>query len=613
MTRRAGRDSRPRRTRWHQLIGAAALPVTAIFVSLAPARVAALPAGTTTPSSSSASPSSSSSKPSTSSSSSSSPSSASTAKPGSTPSTSSTSSSSSPKSIPSTASVPRSWGSSTSPIVGPAGYSGYWQPYTYYSDDSLTESSNVATCTFVETNLDGSIKSTTVYYGDACPNSGGLSDWAIFGIVMGALAGLWLLVALWKCCCRKKKKKREGEGEGESRGQRRRRRKRENRLAESQQQSATAAAAPLTSRPSRRNGRQADQQPAAKPVAPTPPAPEILLTLPLPNESVMDARVRAADFVKQYPARAFHWTPNNVAQLVDKAQVAHLAVPEALADMVWVATCNGGELVRVVFYPKTALAEPAASSSTAPLPPPPAPTGPPPAFDAKVPFLESDLGTLEPAPSSAAAAAAATTTPPPDRNTEVTVLTALSLPWLRPTMPLGVPTPHPTTRDVIYFEVAITMLDPTTTLAIGLANFPAPSYQLPGRHPWSLALHSNTGQVLVNSSPRGTSSGKPLHEGDIIGLGIDTRTSAVFFTRNGVKLPDITDANVPAPYVPVHPAFGADGPCEIEVRWHGHEFQWSDANAHGYEYRLEEGVDRDPPPAPMVPMASEAELPPYMP
>ncbi|KAJ3357594.1 Rsp5p-dependent ubiquitination, sorting of cargo proteins at the multivesicular body [Allomyces javanicus] len=495
-------------------------------------------------------------------------------------------------------------GSSTSPVAGPNGYQGYWQPH-YYSDDTLAESSNVATCTFVETNLDGSIKSTTVYYGDACPNTGGLSDWAIFGIVVGALAGLWLLVALWKCCCRKKKKKREGEEE--SRSQRRRRRKRKNQAAGGQP--SPSAAAPLTSRPSRRNNRQTDQQPTAKPFAPTPPAPEVLLTLPLPNESVADARARAADFVKQYPARAFHWTPNNIEQLVDKAQVAHLAVPDALHDTVWVATCNGGELVRVVFYPKTTLAEPESSSSAAPALPP-APTGPPPAFGAKVPLFESDLGTLEPASSSSAAA---TTTTAPDRNMEVTVLTALSLPWLRPTLPPGVPTPHPTTRAVIYFEVAITKLDPSTTLAIGLANFPAPSYQLPGRHPWSLALHSNTGQVFVNSNPRGTSSGKPLHEGDIVGLGIDTRTSAVFFTRNGVKLPDITDANVTAPYVPVHPAFGADGPCEIEVRWHGHEFQWSDANAHNYEYRLEEGVEVDPPPAPMVPMASDAELPPYTP
>ncbi|KAJ3357595.1 Rsp5p-dependent ubiquitination, sorting of cargo proteins at the multivesicular body [Allomyces javanicus] len=556
----SARRSSARRTpprRLHQLV----LALAALFVILAlivPA--GAVPKGGGGGGKGGSSSSSSSSK-GGSSSSSSSGSSSSSSKSGSS-STSSTSKSGS------SSSSSRYYGSPSYPIIGPAGYYGYWGP-VYYMPVSGS-SNRIRNCTFIKTNPDGSTNTTTYYTGNTCPDpDGGLSGGAIAGIVIGSLValcvccgfGYWAAAAMGCMCCQwvNKQKDKKSKNKWES----------------------------LSNPP------HASDVPEVVEEVDNAPRIEVTAQGSLANpvhEASADANERGAEFVRLNPPLTIVWSPEYVTQLMDKAQTAKIVVP---ADATGKVRVDNGEMSKIVFFPD--LAGPSVPMMPAEL-------------DKKDKFaLESDQ--MMAASSSATMAPAPLAVPPafvgPHMSVtdpDVTVFTAFPLPWL----PANLPNPPATTRAVVYFEVSIKSMDPQATLAIGLTHYPYPSFRLPGWHPWSIGYHSDDGRLFVSDSDRGREYGKPYRAGDVVGVGVDTRTCHVFFTRNGVKLPDITDAQVPAPFVGIHPAIGADGACEVDVRWHG-GFRWADADSKGFAYSLDDAVPAYPavmPPPPPIAMPS---------
>ncbi|KNE58524.1 hypothetical protein AMAG_04091 [Allomyces macrogynus ATCC 38327] len=175
------------------------------------------------------------------------------------------------------------------------------------------------------------------------------------------------------------------------------------------------------------------------------------------------------------------------------------------------------------------------------------------------------------------------------QSQDATVFTTLPVPWLPDnvaTIAVGDKAIMPP-RRVLYFEISVVAMNPQTTIAVGLTTTPYPSYRLPGWHTWSLGYHSDDGRLFACDSEHGQSYGKPFRAGDVVGVGIDTTRRAVFFTRNGVRLPDVPPETrpIPAPELAVHPAVGADGPCIVHYNFGTTEpFKWAEANDGYYGY-----------------------------
>lgn len=121
--------------------------------------------------------------------------------------------------------------------------------------------------------------------------------------------------------------------------------------------------------------------------------------------------------------------------------------------------------------------------------------------------------------------------------------------------------PLPKLNEVYYWEVKMFDLPPTTTVSVGLATKPYPSFRLPGLNRFSIAYHSN-GDKSYNYPFTSTPYGAPLKEGDVLGVGYRPRSGTVFFTRNGRKM---EDAFVGLGRWNLFPSIGADGPCSVHV------------------------------------------------
>lgn len=106
---------------------------------------------------------------------------------------------------------------------------------------------------------------------------------------------------------------------------------------------------------------------------------------------------------------------------------------------------------------------------------------------------------------------------------------------LFPLMYSSASSPDPT-PSIMYFETLITSIgNPEENIvAVGFTCLPYPEYRQPGWHRGSLAVHSDDGHRYVNDSEDGidftTSFGDT---GTVVGIGMDMKRMAVFFTRNG--------------------------------------------------------------------------------
>ncbi|KAG9290596.1 hypothetical protein G9A89_011559 [Geosiphon pyriformis] len=129
-----------------------------------------------------------------------------------------------------------------------------------------------------------------------------------------------------------------------------------------------------------------------------------------------------------------------------------------------------------------------------------------------------------------------------------------------------------------YFEIKVIANAKHTTIAIGLATKPYPSYRLPGWNLHSVGYHSDDGRKFQESfggRDYGPQWGK---KGDVIGCGYLPDTGFVFFTKNGK---DLGTAFTGTRHI-WFPTLGADGPCKIEVNFGDadKEFMWKPAIGH---------------------------------
>jgi hypothetical protein len=192
---------------------------------------------------------------------------------------------------------------------------------------------------------------------------------------------------------------------------------------------------------------------------------------------------------------------------------------------------------------------------------------------------------------------------------DCSIQTGLPIPWF-PDMHRTAGQPGPVMsytmssqlRPILYFEITILEMHPRAIIAVGLARGPYPGFRLPGWHHWSVGYHSDDGRLYLCDDEDGIAFHRPYREGDVVGVGIETKTGAVFFTRNGTRLPELASlklkgdqvhlSKLPCPEIAIWPTLGADGPCVVECNFGDiGEFKWADAQLNGWGYCVNESIN----------------------
>ncbi|EFX04282.1 ran-binding protein [Grosmannia clavigera kw1407] len=101
---------------------------------------------------------------------------------------------------------------------------------------------------------------------------------------------------------------------------------------------------------------------------------------------------------------------------------------------------------------------------------------------------------------------------------------------------------------IYYFEVTVLGKHKgESTVGIGFSDASASLTRQPGWEPKSWGYHSDDGNIFYANS-QGKSYGPPFGPGDVVGCGVNFRTGAAFYTKNGenqgVAFPDIRGSNL---------------------------------------------------------------------
>ncbi|ORX85377.1 SPRY-domain-containing protein [Basidiobolus meristosporus CBS 931.73] len=151
--------------------------------------------------------------------------------------------------------------------------------------------------------------------------------------------------------------------------------------------------------------------------------------------------------------------------------------------------------------------------------------------------------------------------------------------------------PLPRREAVYYFEVKMFEKPESTSVGVGVATKPFPSWRFPGRNRHSVGYHSN-GRKYCNDPLKGKSYGIPFHEGDVIGCGYRPQSGTIFFTRNGVRLGNA----VAGVHLNIFPTIAANGPCNLQVNFGQLGFVFIEANVKKWGLAPPIGI-LSPPPA----------------
>lgn len=135
--------------------------------------------------------------------------------------------------------------------------------------------------------------------------------------------------------------------------------------------------------------------------------------------------------------------------------------------------------------------------------------------------------------------------------------------------------PLPKLNEVYYWEAKMFSKPENTSIAVGLATKPYPSFRMPGWSKYSVGFFSADGFKCHNFPFTAQSYGPPYLQGDVIGVGYRPRSGTVFFTRNGKKL---EDAYVGLNRYNLFPTIGADGSAEVHVNLGQAGFVFIEAN-----------------------------------
>ncbi|KAE9385055.1 hypothetical protein BT96DRAFT_968490 [Gymnopus androsaceus JB14] len=148
-------------------------------------------------------------------------------------------------------------------------------------------------------------------------------------------------------------------------------------------------------------------------------------------------------------------------------------------------------------------------------------------------------------------------------------------------------------REGVYFEVAIhEMHPPESFIAIGTSCLPYPVFRLPGWNRQSSGWHLDDLRKFFEDPDGGrdyTHNGQPLPlpynpqnrreqyipSGSTIGCGYTFKTGSIFYTFNGIRLPNAFDgAHLPRHERDVFAAIGVSGQTNFDVNFGGEPFRW---------------------------------------
>ncbi|KAI8096988.1 concanavalin A-like lectin/glucanase domain-containing protein [Halteromyces radiatus] len=151
--------------------------------------------------------------------------------------------------------------------------------------------------------------------------------------------------------------------------------------------------------------------------------------------------------------------------------------------------------------------------------------------------------------------------------------------------------PLPRNQEVYYWEAKMFEKPDTTTVSVGVATKPYPSWRLPGWNRYSVGYFSDNGCKYFSSPFNGKPYGLTFNHGDVIGVGYRHRTGTLFFTRNGRKLEDA--------YTGLRwnlfPTIGANGPCQVHVNLGQMGFVFVEANVKKWGLAPSQGTLAPPP------------------
>ncbi|KAG6850633.1 hypothetical protein H0H93_010825 [Arthromyces matolae] len=145
-------------------------------------------------------------------------------------------------------------------------------------------------------------------------------------------------------------------------------------------------------------------------------------------------------------------------------------------------------------------------------------------------------------------------------------------------------------KQGVYYELTIIeMVDPGL-VAIGTACRPYPEYRLPGWNRMSAGLHLDDMRKFFED-PYGGRDYMPndsykVVEGDTIGCGYEFQDGVIFFTYNGMRLPDaFTGVYLPSTKQDVYASVGVSGAVKFSVNFGGDYFRWLEGNE--WSWRVE--------------------------
>ncbi|KAI9779472.1 MAG: hypothetical protein M1816_003498 [Peltula sp. TS41687] len=152
----------------------------------------------------------------------------------------------------------------------------------------------------------------------------------------------------------------------------------------------------------------------------------------------------------------------------------------------------------------------------------------------------------------------------------------------------------------IYYEVRIIAIGRPgetgeSSIALGFAAQPYPTWRMPGWERASLAVHSDDGRRYVNDDKGGKDFTAPFKKGERVGLGMSFAINPeapkmkvdIFFTRNGKRVGgwdlheqlDMTEQPVTEGLdgsLDVYPAVGVYGGVDFEVVFNQKEWLWKE-------------------------------------
>ncbi|KAF9016178.1 hypothetical protein BDZ89DRAFT_962135 [Hymenopellis radicata] len=143
-----------------------------------------------------------------------------------------------------------------------------------------------------------------------------------------------------------------------------------------------------------------------------------------------------------------------------------------------------------------------------------------------------------------------------------------------------------------YYEILIHKMD--GIISVGTACRPYPTWRHAGWNRLSSGLHLDDFRKFFEDPDGGkdyTDALQSIRPGDTIGCGYEYRSGTLFYTYNGIRLPNaFTGIYLPRQNYDVFAAIGVEGVCDFEVNFGGELVKWQEGNE--WQWKVEGIIGR---------------------